>query len=69
MPLSNSEAIQNLSNQKKEIETQLETLRVSYLKILGAIDALTQIEASQQSEVVAESEEEVSEETTEGETE
>ncbi|OUW78114.1 MAG: hypothetical protein CBD74_11110 [Saprospirales bacterium TMED214] len=65
MSLSNSEAIQNLTNQKKEIETQLESLRINYLKIIGAIDALTQIEASQESDVIAESEEEVSEEETE----
>ena len=44
MGLSNSEVLKNLSEQKVEIEQQLETLRTTYLKVLGAIDALSQIE-------------------------
>ena len=46
MGLSNYEVLKNLSKQKVEMEQQLENLRVTYLKILGAIDALSQIEES-----------------------
>ena len=46
MGLSNSEVLKNLSEQRVEIEQQLETLRSTYLKVLGAIDALSQIEES-----------------------
>ena len=46
MGLSNSEVLENLKNQRVEIEQQLETLRTTYLKVLGAIDALSQIEES-----------------------
>ena len=62
MPLSNSEAIKNLTDQKQEIESQIENLRINYLKIIGAIDALTQIEKSNEEE---EASPEVSEEETE----
>ena len=61
MGLSNSEVLKNLSEQKVEIEQQLETLRTTYLKVLGAIDALSQIEeanAEPESEPEEESEEE-----------
>ena len=44
MALNNSEVLENLRKQRVEIETQLENLRVTYLKVLGAIDALSQIE-------------------------
>ena len=44
MALSNSEVLENLLKQRVEIEQQLETLRTTYLKVLGAIDALSQIE-------------------------
>tara|TARA_R100001460_G_scaffold21332_1_gene43614 strand:- start:427 stop:603 length:177 start_codon:yes stop_codon:yes gene_type:complete len=57
MALSNAEVLENLRKQKVEIETQLESLRTTYLKVLGAIDALEQIEESN-----AEPEEEESEE-------
>ena len=60
MGLSNSEVLENLKNQRVEIEQQLETLRATYLKVLGAIDALSQIEESN-AEVEEESEEEVEE--------
>ena len=60
MGLSNSEVLENLENQRVEIEQQLETLRTTYLKVLGAIDALSQIEESNV-EVEEESEEEVEE--------
>ena len=61
MGLSNSEVLENLKNQRVEIEQQLETLRTTYLKVLGAIDALSQIEESN-AEVEEESEEEEVEE-------
>jgi hypothetical protein len=57
MALDNAEALKNLQEQKVQIESQLESLRVTYFKVLGAIDALEQIEASK-----IESEEEVVEE-------
>jgi len=44
MALNNSEVLENLQKQRVEIENQLENLRVTYLKVLGAIDALSQIE-------------------------
>jgi len=62
MGLSNSEVLKNLSEQRVEIEQQLETLRSTYLKVLGAIDALSQIE---ESNAVVEEETEVQEETAE----
>ena len=62
MGLSNSEVLKNLSKQRVEIEQQLETLRSTYLKVLGAIDALSQIE---ESNAVVEEETEVQEETAE----
>tara|TARA_A100001011_G_scaffold84428_1_gene88254 strand:- start:877 stop:1065 length:189 start_codon:yes stop_codon:yes gene_type:complete len=46
MALENTEVINNLTEQKKQLEEQMETMRVTYLKVLGAIDALTQIEDS-----------------------
>ena len=61
MGLSNSEVLKNLSEQKVEIEQQLETLRTTYLKVLGAIDALSQIEEAN-AEPEPETEEEASEE-------
>jgi len=57
MALDNAEALKNLQEQKVQIESQLESLRVTYFKVLGAIDALEQIEASK-----LESEEDVAEE-------
>jgi len=62
MALNNSEVLENLQKQKVEMEQQLENLRVTYLKVLGAIDALTQIE---ESNAVVEEETEVEEETSE----
>ena len=46
MALENAEVLENLTKQKEEIEQQMESMRVTYLKILGAIDALSQIEES-----------------------
>ena len=62
MALNNSEVLENLLKQRVEMEQQLENLRVTYLKVLGAIDALTQIE---ESNAVVEEETEVEEETSE----
>ena len=62
MGLRNSEVLKNLSKQKVEMEKQLESLRVTYLKVLGAIDALSQIE---ESNAEVEEETEVQEETAE----
>jgi len=46
MGLKNSEVLENLRKQRVEMEQQLESLRSTYLKVLGAIDALSQIEES-----------------------
>ena len=46
MGLKNSEVLENLRKQRVEMEQQLESLRATYLKVLGAIDALSQIEES-----------------------
>jgi len=46
MALENSEVLKNLKEQKVQIETNLETLRGTYQKVLGAIDVLEQIEES-----------------------
>ena len=62
MGLSNSEVLVNLRKQRVEMEQQLETLRSTYLKVLGAIDALSQIE---ESNAEVEEETEVQEETAE----
>jgi hypothetical protein len=61
MALNNSEVLENLLKQRVEIEQQLESLRITYLKVLGAIDALQQIEESN-AEPEPETEEEESEE-------
>ena len=62
MALNNSEVLENLQKQKVEMGQQLENLRVTYLKVLGAIDALSQIE---ESNAAVEEETEVEEETSE----
>ena len=62
MGLKNSEVLENLLKQRVEMEQQLESLRTTYLKVLGAIDALSQIE---ESNAVVEEETEVQEETAE----
>ena len=61
MALENATVLENLQKQRVEIEQQLETLRTTYLKVLGAIDALSQIEeanAEPESDPEEESEEE-----------
>ena len=44
MALDNVTALENLQKKKDEIEKRMEELRVTYYKVTGAIDALTQIE-------------------------
>ena len=46
MSLENTEVITNLTEQKKQLEEQMEQLRVTYFKVIGALDALNQIEES-----------------------
>ena len=56
MALDNATVLENLRQQKAEIEQQIDGGREMYLKIVGAIDVLEQIEASREQEVVAEAE-------------
>ena len=59
MALDNATVLENLQKQRVEIEQQLESLRTTYLKVIGAIDALQQIEeANAEPETEEESEEE-----------
>ena len=44
MALENAEVLKNLKEQKTQLEENLETLRGTYQKVLGAIDVLEQIE-------------------------
>ena len=46
MALENTEVLKNLREQKTQLEENLETLRGTYQKVLGAIDVLEQIEES-----------------------
>ena len=64
MALDNATVLENLKKQRVEIEQQMDNLRNTYLKVLGAIDALEQIEEanSLESEPESESEEESEEE-------
>tara|TARA_Y100000992_G_scaffold94374_1_gene60727 strand:+ start:49 stop:240 length:192 start_codon:yes stop_codon:yes gene_type:complete len=56
MALENAEVLKNLKEQKVQIETNLETLRGTYQKVLGAIDVLEQIEESKVESETAETE-------------
>ena len=61
MARDNATVLENLQKQRVEIGEQLEALRSTYLKVLGAIDELSQIEeanAEPESEPEEESEEE-----------
>ena len=63
MALDNATVLETLQKQRVEIEQQLETLRTTYLKVLGAIDALSQIEeANAEVEEETEVQEEAAEE-------
>ena len=53
MALSNAEVLENLKAQKTQLEKDIETARTTYLKVLGAVDVLEQIEdANSTGEVV-----------------
>ena len=56
MALENAEVLKSLKEQKVQIETNLETLRGTYQKVLGAIDVLEQIEESKDEGEVTETE-------------
>ena len=56
MTLSNAEVLKNLQQQKVQLEQNIETNRTTYLKVLGAIDVLEQIEESNSVETPAEAE-------------
>jgi len=56
MALENAEVLKNLQEQKVQIEQNLETLRGTYQKVLGAIDVLEQIEESKGESETAETE-------------
>ena len=58
MALENAEVLKNLKEQKVQLEENLETLRGTYQKVLGAIDVLEQIEESKVEETPIEDEEE-----------
>ena len=57
MALSNAQVLENLRAQKTQLEKDIETARTTYLKVLGAVDVLEQIEeANSTEEVIAEGE-------------
>jgi len=56
MALENAEVLKNLKEQKVQLEENLETLRGTYQKVLGAIDVLEQIEESKVESDVTETE-------------
>ncbi len=53
MALDNATVLENLRQQKAELEKQIYGGRERYLKILGAIDVLEQIEESNNQELEA----------------
>ena len=56
MALSNAQVLENLRAQKTQLEKDIETARTTYLKVLGAVDVLEQIEEANSNETVAEAE-------------
>ena len=56
MALENAEVLKHLKEQKVQLEENLETLRGTYQKVLGAIDVLEQIEESKDEGEVTETE-------------
>ena len=56
MALSNAEVLENLRAQKTQLEKDIETARTTYLKVLGAVDVLEQIEEANSDETVSETE-------------
>ena len=59
MALDNASVLENLKKQKAELEQQLEAGREMYLKVLGAIDVLEQIETNNTEEEAVPTETEV----------
>ena len=59
MALENGTVLENLKKQKAELEQQLEAGREMYLKVLGAIDVLEQIETTNTEEEATPAETEV----------
>ncbi len=59
MALENGTVLENLKKQKAELEQQLEAGREMYLKVLGAIDVLEQIETNNTEEEATPAETEV----------
>tara|TARA_B100001996_G_scaffold18867_1_gene15434 strand:+ start:347 stop:526 length:180 start_codon:yes stop_codon:yes gene_type:complete len=57
MALSNAEVLENLRAQKTQLEKDIETARTTYLKVVGAVDVLEQIEESNSVEENPEEEE------------
>ena len=53
MALDNATVLENLRKQKAELEQQIDGGREMYLKIIGAIDVLEQIEESNNQELEA----------------
>jgi len=58
MALSNAEVLANLRAQKTQLEKNIEDSRTTYLKVVGAIDVLEQIEEANSNEEVVEAEDE-----------
>jgi len=56
MALSNAEVLENLRAQKTQLEKDIETARTTYLKVVGAVDVLEQIEEANSNETVDETE-------------
>ena len=56
MALSNADVLANLREQKTQLEQSIETNLTTYLKVLGAIDVLEQIEEQSDEETPAEEE-------------
>jgi len=65
MALDNKTVLENLIKQKDEMTQQLETARITIIKLEGAIDVLQQIEESNAEEVATPAETEVIEESDE----
>ena len=56
MALSNAQVLENLRAQKTQLEKDIETARTTYLKVLGAVDVLEQIEEANSTGEVVEGE-------------
>ena len=57
MAISNGEALENLRKQEQELRNNLDNLQQTYLKVLGAIEVLSQLEPESDLESVADVEE------------